>query len=217
MKDLIEEVSCEAFQHKHPLDDNQADGRLGSAIAEGPHLDKMKESFDLKMSRYHLRVNIAFEIAPPREWYDLKVGPFHINLKLTKGGTDNVFNKRAIVLTVCGVLDGVPKVMNINQMLGHIHRLGVKKIRDIQTEYYYLVVNKQTGESMFKSIIDIHTYVPNSSNTLQINWKHEFIKRDYVCESYEDKIDDLMMTIKTSAEQVRLRSDSILGFNGFQW
>ena len=181
MKQLIETISHMAIQQNSPLDENHSDGRLASAIAEGPHLNKMQELFNRKLARY----DITFEIAPPREWKDFKVGPFHINLKITTGGTDNAFNKRAIIFTICGTLDGVPANMNINQMMEHIKRLGVKRIRDTQTEYYYLVVHKETGETLFKSILDIHNYISNPSNTLQINWNHEFANKDYVCDSYE--------------------------------
>jgi len=182
------------------------DGRLQSALAENPYLMKMKEWFQLN------HPGIPFEIPPQRSryWCDFMVACVPINLKLTTGGRDNACNKRMIIHTICGTIDGVPSCMNFNDMVGHIDRLGIRKGRNPLREYHYLVVDKTTGRSMCKSILDIHTYISNPSNTLQFNWKHEFEHEDYTCESYIEKMDQLMQTIQESEASARNNSTLLL-------
>jgi uncharacterized alkaline shock family protein YloU len=71
------------------------------------------------------------------------------------------------------------------------------------TEYHYLVVNKNTGKILLKSILDIHTYKTNPCNDLQINWSNEFINIDFMTPdlSFKEKIKELLKAIQNSVKQ----------------
>jgi hypothetical protein len=60
------------------------------------------------------------------------------------------------------------------------------------------VKNKLTGDVLLKAMFDIHTYVSNPSNDLQINWKNEFHHIDY--QGDLKKIDELLSCIQTSVK-----------------
>ena len=55
-----------------------------------------------------------------------------------------------------------------------------------------------------KSIFDIHTYVSNASNDLQINWKNEFLYSKYYTNDidYMKKVKELLISIQTSVKDM---------------
>jgi hypothetical protein len=71
------------------------------------------------------------------------------------------------------------------------------------TEYHYLVVNKNTGKILLKSILDIHTFKTNPCNFLQINWSNEFNNIEFVTPdlNFKEKIQELLKAIQTSVKQ----------------
>ena len=81
-------------------------------------------------------------------------------------------------------------------------------VRDKSTEYHYLVKNKINGDVLFKSIFDIHTYISNPSNDLQINWKNEFenIKYKTRDDNYLEKVKELILTIQKSVKEMISRT-----------
>jgi len=80
----------------------------------------------------------------------------------------------------------------------------IKKQRYKPTEYHYLVKNKLTGDVLLKPIFDIHTYVSNASNDLQINWKNEFVYSEYHTEDadYLKKVQELLGCIQKSVKEM---------------
>lgn len=171
----------------------EGDGRITSAIKE-------KEYLDLLVTGLNSR--ITTEIPKERWWYDIRIGGIPFNLKITSGGTDNAFNKTAIIYTISGK-ESTKRSMNYNEWFKIIKDGEKKKVRDKRTEYHYIVVDKDTGSVLIKSILDIHAYKSNPSNDMQINWAHEFKHSDYYiddCE-FEDKIKKLLNTVQTSVKQ----------------
>ena len=71
------------------------------------------------------------------------------------------------------------------------------------SEYHYLVVDKNTGAILLKSIIDIHTFKTNPSNIMQINWKHEFVHIDHETSdiNFKVKIQEILKVVQTSVKQ----------------
>jgi hypothetical protein len=61
-----------------------------------------------------------------------------------------------------------------------------------------------SGDVLLKPIFDIHTYVSNASNDLQINWKNEFIHRSYVTDDgdYLKKVESLLSCIQKSVKEM---------------
>tara|TARA_B100001094_G_scaffold299129_1_gene323570 strand:+ start:722 stop:1363 length:642 start_codon:yes stop_codon:yes gene_type:complete len=193
----IEKISeCAASIKDNFIDYTQEDGRLASAIAEKPYLDRLQK---ITVEKYP---NTTFEIKPPRSWCDFMVDEQPFNLKITEGkSADNAMNKLAIVYTLTGSFDGVRNTMNMNEMFQTIKNKGIKKERDKNSEYIYLVINKNSRDFICKSILDLKEYKTNPSNILQINWKNEFENKNYVCENHIEKIDELFLTIKKSEIQ----------------
>jgi hypothetical protein len=175
----------------------EGDGRITSAIKETEYLMELQKG----LAERH--PTLTFELQPvERWWWDFRVNNIPFNLKLTTGGTDNAFNKVAILFSILGK-EVEKRNMNYNQFY-KVLKEGVKKPqRDPMTEYHYLVVQKQTGKVLLKSIFDIHSFKPNPCNDLQINWTNEFNHIDYRTsdENYTKKVQELLQTIQTSVKQ----------------
>ena len=185
---------------------SDGDGRIDSAMKETPFLNEMK--------RIILESHPDWEvvISPPRASYDIMVNGIKINVKLTDcKSPDNSVSKPSIYYSITG-LATYPNSSNWN---GFLERLGraktanqIKKHRHKPTEYHYLVKNKITGDVLFKPIFDIHTYVSNPSNDLQIGWKNEFAHADYHTEdaNYLEKVMELLDCIQKSVKEMRERT-----------
>jgi hypothetical protein len=182
------------------------DGRIDSAIKETPFLNVMK----MVLLEKHPDWEVV--ISPPRASCDIMVNSIRINLKLTDcKSSDNSANKPSIYYSITGLTtypysstwnNFLEKLIDANTK-GHI-----KKQRHKPTEYHYLVKNKLTGDVLLKPIFDIHTYVSNASNDLQINWKHEFANSEYHTEEaeYLKKVQYLLECIQTSVKEMIKRT-----------
>lgn len=172
----------------------EGDGRIISAVKETEYLDALKSKLE--------SVGVLVEIPASRYWYDVRINAIPFNLKLTTGGTDNAFNKTALYYTITGNV--CPKKnMNFGEWYALVKAADKKKERDRQTEYHYLVVEKETKAILVKSILDIHTYKSNPCNDLQINWNNEFKNKEYVTSDadYKSKVSTLLKTVQTSIRQ----------------
>jgi len=180
--------------------DNSDDGRITSALKEGPFLNELKKII--------LENHPDWEvfISPPRASYDIIINNTRINLKLTDcKSADNCMNKPSIFYSITGN-PKYPHSSTYNEFLSHLYESRnqnqIKKQRDRSTEYYYLVKNKLTGDVLLKSIFDIHQYVSNPSNDLQINWKHEFEYSEYYTDDseYLKKVEQLLLCLQKSVK-----------------
>jgi hypothetical protein len=122
--------------------------------------------------------------APIRHWFDVEIGGIPVNIKCTTTRSpDNAFNKRSIAETLLD--DEDPEVIEfyksppskIPEYLSEVARLKWRKVRNRSKELHYLVVKKDTRETLFISLLDVTHFVTNPSNILQINWKKEFENR----------------------------------------
>jgi hypothetical protein len=136
------------------------------------------------------------------------VNSIRINLKLTDcKSSDNSVNKPSIYYSITG-LTTYPYSSNWNDFLDRLTEAKtknqIKKQRYKPTEYHYLVKNKLTGDVLLKPIFDIHTYVSNASNDLQINWKNEFSHCEYNTEeaNYLEKVQSLLICIQKSVKEM---------------
>lgn len=173
------------------------DGRLTSAVKEKEYLNLLEKGLKENYPDF------IFEHQPAeRWWWDFRVNSIPINLKLTTGGTDNAFNKIAILYTISGV-EVEKKNMNYNLFLKTIKESPKKSVRNHNTEYHYLVVNKNTGAILLKSILDVHTFRSNPCNDLQINWANELKHSDFITPdiNFKEKIRELLRTIQISVRQ----------------
>jgi hypothetical protein len=184
---------------------NAGDGRLEAAIKEDEYLQLFKS----RMTSAH--PDIPVEIAPPRFWYDVRVGGIPINLKLTNGGTDNCMNKKAVYCSLTG-LEDFPYATNWNEFWKRICDGPRKEERVHMTEYHYLVVNKANGDFILKAMLDIQNFRSNACNDLQINWKNEFKVRDVLTDDpeYDDAVKNLLSVIQTSVRMAHSTSKSFI-------
>ena len=62
---------------------------------------------------------------------------------------------------------------------------------------------------LLKPIFDIHTYVSNASNDLQINWKNEFTYYEYHTKEvdYLKKVESLLLCIQRSVKEMIERTE----------
>ena len=178
------------------------DGRIDSAMKETPFLNEMKRVLLEKHPDWEV------VISPPRASCDIMVNSIRINLKLTDcKSSDNSVNKPSIYYSITG-LTTYPYSSNWNdffdRLTGAKTKSQIKKQRYKPTEYHYLVKNKLTGDVLLKPIFDIHTYVSNASNDLQINWKNEFAHSEYHTEEadYLKKVESLLLCIQKSVKEM---------------
>jgi hypothetical protein len=178
------------------------DGRIDSAMKETPFLNEMKRVLLEKHPDWEV------VISPPRASCDIMVNSIRINLKLTDcKSSDNSVNKPSIYYSITG-LTTYPYSSNWNDFLDRLTdaktKSQIKKQRYKPTEYHYLVKNKLTGDVLLKPIFDIHTYVSNASNDLQINWKNEFAHSEYHTEEadYVKKVESLLLCIQKSVKEM---------------
>jgi len=180
----------------------EGDGRIDSAMKETPFLNEIKR----QLLETHPDWDIV--ISPPRASCDIMINSIRINLKLTDcKSSDNSVNKPSIYYSITG-LTTYPYSSNWNEFLERLQEAKqnntIKKIRHKPSEYHYLVKNKLTGDVLLKPIFDIHEYVSNASNDLQINWKKEFINIDYFTEeeNYLKKVRSLLQCIQKSVKEM---------------
>jgi hypothetical protein len=185
----------------------KGDGRIISAIKEKAYLDKLEAGLKAK--------HPSIEIIRPKErfWFDIQINGIPINLKLTTGKTDNAFNKRSIVASISCSDPSISQNTNFNKLYDALKSCSKSDERNPSTEYHYLVVHKNTGTILLKSILDIHSYKSNPSNILQINWNNEFKNIDYTCDDFKEKIRELLKTIQTSLKKQYENSKKFLEAN----
>ena len=190
-----------------------SDGRLDSAMKEGPFLEEMRDKLLLKNPTWDI------QISPPRASCDIVINGLQINLKMTDCKTsDNSSNKRAIYYSITGQTD-YPYSSTWNDFVAKLAEAKatnkIKTVRDPTTEYHYLVKNKLTGEVLFKSIFDIHTYISNPSNDLQINWRNEFANKAYYTsdEQYLNKVASLLECLQKSVRDMIQRNSGFAQTN----
>lgn len=181
---------------------SDGDGRIDSAMKETPFLNELRR----RLLTTHPTWDVT--VSPPRAACDLMVNTIRINLKLTDcRSADNSVNKPSIFYSITG-LTTYPYSSNWNDFLDKLLEANtkgqIKKIRYKPTEYHYLVKNKLTGDVLLKPIFDIHTYVSNPSNDLQINWRHEFAQIEYRTEEaeYLKKVESLLACIQKSVREM---------------
>ncbi len=174
------------------------DGRIDSSIKEIPFLNKLKDEL--------LKTNPEWcvEISPPRASCDIMINSIRINLKLTNcKSADNSVNKPSLFYSITGN-PVYPYSSTWNDFIERLQKNKIKTVRDKATEYHYLVKNKLTGEVLLKPIFDIHTYISNPSNDLQINWKNEFKNIAYYTsdKEYNMKVKSLIECLQKSVKDM---------------
>jgi len=145
---------------------SNTDGRINSVEDENTIIKLLVEKY-----------GSSIIVPPPRSWCDFiyQTGntKYYINIKCSTGTTDNAFNKKALVFSLTDLApEKIIDSMNFTKMISLIDE-NMKNERDIESEYFYLYVDKKDGTVFIKSLLDIQNLVSNPTNKLQINWKKE--------------------------------------------
>jgi hypothetical protein len=177
------------------------DGRLYSALQEQIYLEELRLKIKERYPYFKM------DIMKNRSWYDFSVNDLKINLKITDGNTDNIFNKNSIIYTLTGKVYG--KNMNWKKFTKLIDNNDFKDKRNPITEYHYLVVFKNNEDILLKSLLDLKKYKKNPSNILQVNWNYEYKNKAYKSKYYKIKTRELLRVIQTSVHD---RCDDMMSF-----
>jgi hypothetical protein len=170
------------------------DGRINSCLEE-KHI----------LNAIHTKVNI--KMAGIRDWYDFYYNDYFFNVKITSGGTDNIFNKKSIIYSLTEHPENdISKSMNNNKLRKYL--TTKQKLNRNCKEYYYLVIFKDSRIPFVKSICDIQNLKSNPTNTLQVNWKKEYT---HMCKfnfnkSFDDIRDNIISYIEESIYKERENS-----------
>ena len=122
-----------------------------------------------------------------------------VNIKTTKGSTDNSFSKAGIVYAFTNLSDTSKHLgpMNLKKMYNLIQEFS----EDIpKKDYWYLCINKtNSSEIMIRGLKQINSWVVNinPSNILQIDWKKEKLLLPAI-RSYKDSLNIIESGIKES-------------------
>lgn len=190
-----------------------SDGRLGSVEAEATVIAAIKAVLKGRASVF---------VPPARSWYDVSVrwpeckAPVYFNIKVSVGGRDNAFNKKAVVLSLSALQEAdIPNAMSLNKM----HDLIIENVRTTRDpyDYHYIYVDKKDGTVIVRSISDIQAWTPNPHNLLQINWAKE--KKAPACRRRRRNTqlapvrDKLFRTLATSVDKYIASCDRILKYS----
>ncbi len=170
---------------------NENDGRLYSATQEQIYLNELSKKL------IQIYPNYLIDISKSRSWYDISINDIKINLKITDGNTDNIFNKKSILYTLSGK-EVYKNNMNWKNFTNELRNINIKKKRNKQSEYHYLVIYKESNNILLKSILDLKKYRKNPSNIIQINWDFEYKHINYKSMRYKSKISELLNVINLS-------------------
>jgi hypothetical protein len=142
---------------------------------------------------------------PPRYWYDIAIVDkvktnviYYINIKISSGGCDNAFNKKAIAYSLSNIAENdINNTMSYNQLWDIVMSPKTsRKKRNRNAEYYFLYIDKLDKTVFIRSLCDIRSWVSNPTNILQINWAKEKKEEEKEKEKEKEKeIDNIRHTI----------------------
>jgi hypothetical protein len=138
-----------------------------------------QEDVIIKRLQADLPTKATLIVPNARHWYDIAFKPrargptYYINIKISTGGCDNAFNKKAIAFSLSSLsVDDIPNTMSFNTLYD-IVEANPRAQRNASKEYYFLYIDKHDGTVFARSICDIKHWVSNPTNILQINWAKE--------------------------------------------
>jgi len=181
------------------------DGRINSIKDEATLITLLRTQFKIREPRERYWYDVSIQDNDTKKW-------IHFNIKVSKGGTDNALNKKAIVYSYSNVREKeIPNTLNLNRMTELIE--SNRRInRNPYKEYYYLYVDKIDGTIVIRSICDIQNFIPNPQNWLQIKWKSEKQTEIDFSEKYNQAYNRIMNVLATSLRKLLNTSDAILAY-----
>lgn len=178
-------------EKKTKLCEENVDGRTNSCIDEDRIIKDLIERFGDKISVPNIRM-----------WYDIlvrdeKFGWIPVNIKTTTTKTsDNVGN-----LSIC-VQAYTDEVLKLDKAYnnGEMSKILVEKLKNKKynktpgKDYYFLVVNKNSGEVICNSVLGLSKLTPNNNNLpFQVKWSNNKV---YKSKNIEKAVSMFIRTVQ---------------------
>jgi hypothetical protein len=138
---------------------NHEDGRVNSIDDENTIIDILVEKYGDNI-----------EVPKARDWWDVKVFGYPLNIKSSKFGTaaDNFSSKAAILYALTDLPEDKVKVTSWKKFQ---EALAKNSSEDNQRDYYIFALNKTTNEVHLSSLKTLSKITPNGNNLpFQIKW-----------------------------------------------
>lgn len=164
----------ENYKYNFNLTLENDDGRLNSAINESKVIAEINTIFNSE--------NIIY--AKVREWYDIALqfenNFYPINIKISEGNSaDNISSKKGLFYCLTGILPNDKRLSNINHWANYNKELNKFLDWNSKSDYYFLIIFKDTKQVLFTSLKHISELVPNGNNLpFQCKWKNNIKMTD---------------------------------------
>lgn len=167
------------------ISENHEDGRVNSIDDEGTIIQLLVEKY-----------GDSIEVPKPRDWWDVKVFGYPLNLKSSKYGSaaDNFSSKAAILYALTNLPENKCKVKTWKKFQ---HALVEYSVEDNNRDYYMFSLNKGTNEVHLSSLKTLQKITSNGSNLpFQIKWSDNTqpVQRthrqayEFLVESYKESV-----------------------------
>ena len=162
---LLNEI-IKNIEREIELIETEEDGRVNSMLSE-KNILKLIESYCGK-ERIKFIPHSNF-----RSWYDFALeyeGKFvPVNIKISKcNSCDNVSSKEGMLFAITGLMPNSSNCRNWNVFN---KTLADNRNKELDTDYYFIVINKKTKEVFPMSLLSANSLIANGNNLpFQINW-----------------------------------------------
>ena len=156
LSELIKPIQINHF------DNRSADGRVNSINNEDMVVALIKKEAEL--------LGYTVEVPRVRHWFDIGITInnhfFPINIKITKGNTaDNLSSKKGMLYALTGISDAPSAWDTFNTTLMQ------NVLNETESDYYFVVVFKDTKQIILSSLLSIDILTPNGNNLpFQCKW-----------------------------------------------
>jgi len=141
------------------VSEDHGDGRVNSITDEGTVIQLLVEKY-----------GDDIEVPKPRDWWDVKVFGYPLNIKSFKYGSaaDNFSSKAAMLYALTDLPENKCKVLTWKKFQNTLAKYSVE---DNNRDYYIFSLNKVTNEVHLASLKTLQKINPNGSNLpFQIQW-----------------------------------------------
>lgn len=175
--------AVEYLQSRITASDRHDDGRVNSIDDEDSIIDELQ-------ARYGSAV-----VKPrKREWYDVELFGYKVNIKSSSmAGADNCSANMALLYCFTDA--------KLKSGWKHFYQ-AFENVVDNQRNYYFIVLDKNTGNVYLRSLLSLAKLTPNGNNLpFQIVWKDNLVPVERTFEeAYRFLIDAFKESVKRRLE-----------------
>lgn len=192
LTEVVDYINSTSIKHSQKYED----GRINSIIDEDMIIKVLIEKYDTDI-----------EVSKVRDWWDVKVFGYPINIKSSKFGNsaNNFSSKAAILYAITNLSEDKIKVSSWKAFQKCIIQHG---LNDNGRDYYIITLNKTTNKVHLSSLKTLRKITPNGNNLpFQIKWKDN---TQPIYRTHKESYDFLVGCYKKS---VQLKIEAHEGFN----